>query len=303
MNLGFLSAILPEYTLSDLADFASGLGLDCLEVACWPRGGPERRYAGVTHIDADRLGPKEVESIHSLLAEKNISISALGYYPNPLDPVPSRREASIRHLKKVIAAANKLGIKNVNTFVGRDPSASLAESMKTFKKIWPDIVSCAEDQNIKIGIENCPMLFTQDEWPGGKNLASAPAIWADMFSVIDSGHFGLNYDPSHLVWQRMDYIAPIYDFAEKIFHFHIKDVRFYQNRYDKVGIFAPPLAYHAPKLPGLGDIDWGNVFSALYDIRYTGSAVIEVEDRSFENTLQDKLHSIDLSLRYIRNFL
>ena len=303
MKLGFLSAILPEYSLSDLADFASGLGMNCLEIACWPHGGSERRYAGVTHIDVDRLGQEEVESIHSRLAEKNISISALGYYPNPMDPDKSRRDASIRHLKKVIEAAGKLGVQNVNTFVGRDPAATLSESMKTFKTIWPDIVSYAREKNIKIGIENCPMLFTKDEWPGGKNLASAPAIWTELFSVIDSEYFGLNYDPSHLVWQRMDYIAPIYDFSKKIFHFHIKDVRFYQDRYDKVGILAPPLSYHAPKLPGLGDIDWGSVFSALYDIRYTGSAVIEVEDRSFEDTLQDKLHSIDLSWRYVRNFI
>ena len=298
MNFGFLSAILPEYTLSELADFASGLGMDCLEVACWPKGKSDRRYAGVTHIDADCLGPKEVQSIHSLLTKKKVEISALGYYPNPMDPEPSRQEASVRHLKKVIDAAEKLDLHNVNTFVGRDPAATFSESMNAFKKIWPDLVSYAGDRNVKIGIENCPMLFTQDEWPGGKNLASSPAIWAEMFSAIDSESFGLNYDPSHLVWQRMDYIRPIYDFSEKIFHFHIKDVRFYQDRYDKAGILAPPLAYHAPKLPGLGDIDWGSVFSALYDIRYTGSAVIEVEDRSFEDTLQDKLHSIDLSWQY-----
>ena len=303
MKFGFSSAILPEYTFKEVVDYASGLHMDCLEIACWPKGKSDRRYAGVTHIDTECLGAPEIDEIQKMLAQKKIEISALGYYPNPLDPDPSLRQAAIAHLKKCIDAAQKLALRNINTFIGRDPAASLSESMDAFKKIWPDVISYARDHNVRIGIENCPMLFTKDEWPGGKNLASAPAIWADMFSVIDSEYFGLNYDPSHLVWQRMDYVKPIYDFADKIFHLHIKDVRFYPERYNNVGILAPPLSYHAPKLPGLGDINWGKIFSALYDIRYDKCAVIEVEDRSFENTLQDKLHSIDLSWRYIQNFI
>ncbi len=303
MKLGFLSAILPEYSFEQLAKYASGIKMDCLEVACWPAGKASRRYAGVTHIDVLNLTQEKRAEIKDILHKYNLSISAIGYYPNPLDPDPALRSAAADHIRACIRAAAELGVGQINTFAGRDPARSVTENFKTFKKIWPDIVRFAEDSGIRIGIENCPMFFTMDEWPGGKNMASTPKIWEEMFSIIDSDYFGLNYDPSHLVWQQMDYIAPIYDFSEKIFHFHIKDVAFYPDKFDRVGPMAPPLEYHTPKLAGLGDIDWGKTMSALYDINYQGCAVIEVEDRAFENSLEDKLASIELSQRYIKNFI
>lgn len=303
MKLGFLSAILPEYSFEELAAYAAGIKMDCLEVACWPVGKAKRRYAGVTHIDVAALGDEQIQSIKDTLFKNNLSISAISYYPNPLDPDPAQRELASSHIKKCILAASKLGVKQMNTFAGRDPAAPLSENMTEFKRVWPDIVKFAENQDVRIGIENCPMFFTMDEWPGGKNLASTPAVWEDMFSIIDSRNFGLNYDPSHLVWQQMDYIRPIYDFADKIFHFHIKDVAFYHEKYEKVGPYAPPLAFHSPKLPGLGDINWGKTISALYDIQYDGCAVIEVEDRAFEGSLSEKLNSIELSSKYISHFI
>ncbi len=303
MKLGFVSAILPEYNFNQLIDFANKIGMDCVEACCWPVGKADRRYAGVTHIDVEKLNETQVESIHDALNQKNMTISALGYYPNPLDPDSSVREMTVRHMKKCIEGAHRLGLKNFNTFIGRDPKASASESFKDFQKIWPDLIKFAEDNDVKVGIENCPMYYTYDEWPGGKNLAATPAIWTDMFSLIDSKCFGLNYDPSHLVWQQIDYIAPIYDFAEKIFHFHIKDVKFYKDKYDKVGPYAAPLEFHSPKLPGLGDIDWNKTMSALYDIKYTGCVAIEVEDRAFEGSLEERLNSIVLSRRFIKNFM
>lgn len=303
MKIGFVSAILEEYSFEELIDYAGSIRMDCVEVACWPHGKAERRYAGVTHIDMDTLDASKAGYINEYLRKKNVGISAIAYYPNPLDPDAAARETALNHIKKCIDGARLLGLKNVNTFIGKNPAASIADNMAEFKKVWPDLVRYAEDKDVKIGIENCPMFFTMSEWPGGKNLASTPAIWEEMFSVIDSSHFGLNYDPSHLVWQRMDYIKPIYDFAEKIFHFHIKDVKFYQDKFDRVGPMATPLEYHVPKLAGLGEINWGKTFSALYDIRYDGAAVIEVEDRAFEDSMEDKLASIELSMRYIKNFV
>jgi sugar phosphate isomerase/epimerase len=303
MKLGFVSAILPEFTFEQLFGYAGRIKMDCVEVACWPVGRAERRYAGVTHIDAATLDKAKAEEIESCLNENNVIISAIGYYPNPLDPQKEQREIFLEHLRKCIRAAALLGVNQMNTFIGRNPAASLSENMEEFKKVWPDIVKFAEDSGVKIGIENCPMFFTMDEWPGGKNLATTPAIWEEMFSAIDSECFGLNYDPSHLVWQQMDYIRPIYDFKDKIFHFHIKDVVFYRDKYEKCGPYAPPLAFHAPKLPGLGDIDWGRTISALYDIRYDKCAVIEIEDRAFEDSLEQKLKSIELSQKYMQNFI
>ncbi len=303
MKLGFVSAILPEYNFEQLIDYAASIGMDCVEAAAWPVGGAERRYAGVTHVDVGTLDAAKASYINEYLEKSGVGISAIGYYPNPLDPDPAVSEAAFAHIKKCIKAANMLGLKNMNTFIGKDPALPISENMANFKKLWPDIIKYAEDMDIKIGIENCAMFFSMDEWPGGKNLASTPAIWTEMFSIIDSKHFGLNYDPSHLVWQQMDYIKPIYDFADKLFHFHIKDVAFYKDKYDRAGMMATPLEYHTPKLPGLGDIDWGKTMSALYDVRYPGPAVIEVEDRAFEDTLEDRLHSIELSRRYMKSYI
>ena len=303
MKLGFASAILPEYTFEELIEYAGRIKMNCVEVACWPAGRAERRYAGVTHIDAASLDKAGAEKILASLYRNHVSISAIGYYPNPLVPDQEQRALFAGHIRKCIQAASLLGVNQMNTFIGKNHTAPLSENMSEFKKVWPDIIRFAEDSGVKIGIENCPMFFTMDEWPGGKNLATTPAIWEEMFSLIDSECFGLNYDPSHLVWQRMDYIRPIYDFADKIFHFHIKDVAFYREKYEKCGPYAPPLAFHAPKLPGLGDIDWGRTISALYDIKYDQCAVIEIEDRAFEGSLEQKLKSIELSQRYMQNFI
>ena len=146
-------------------------------------------------------------------------------------------------------------------------------------------------------------MYFRDEWPAGDNLASNPAFWRKMFAAIESDNFGLNYDPSHMVLQRMDYLKPIYNFKDKLFHFHIKDVKFYQEKYDEVGLFAPPLEYHAPKLPGLGDIEWGKVIAALNDVQYKGDVIIEVEDRAYEDTLEDRLESILLCKQFMNQYV
>lgn len=302
MKLGFVSAILEEYSFEQVVDFASENGIACVEMACWPKGKAERRYAGVTHIDVGALDKSKAGEINAYLDKKNVFISAIAYYPNPLDANLEQRAVYIEHIKTCIKAANLLGLGNVNTFIGKDPLSPISDNMEQFKKVWPDIIKFAEDHNVKIGIENCPMYF-RDEWPGGKNLAASPKILREMFSLIDSDCFGLNYDPSHLVWQRMDYIKPIYEFKDKMFHFHIKDAKFYKDNYDDVGIFAAPLDYHAPKLPGLGDIDWGKTVSALTDIGYKGPMVIEVEDRAFEATFEDKLTAIRLSKQFMNQYI
>jgi sugar phosphate isomerase/epimerase len=303
MKLGFVSAILPELGLEDVVSFAAQEGFACVEIMCWPRGKAERRYAGVTHIDVGALGAGEVRSIKALLAAKKVEISGLGYYPNALDPDETAAGFYRDHLKKVIAAASTLGVGVVNTFIGRDPATSLEANFRKFAAVWPDLVSFAESKQVRIAIENCPMFFTKDEWPGGKNMAYSPSIWRRMFSEIPSKSFGLNLDPSHLLWQQIDYVKPVYEFRDRIFHVHIKDAKVGQDRLDEVGILAAPLEYHAPKLPGLGDVNWGRYISALTDIGYSGAACIEVEDRSFEDSLESRKASIVLSRRYMAQFV
>ncbi len=303
MSLGFVSAILPDLPLEEVLSFAADAGYDCIEAMCWPVGKAERRYAGVTHIDVTSFDDAQADSIRTLCRTYDVSLSALGYYPNPLAADEAEAGVYIEHLKKVIAAAPKLGVTVVNTFVGRDPAKSIDDNWPRFLAVWPHIVTFAEQHKVRIGIENCPMYFSKDEWPSGKNLAVSPAVWRRIFEAIPSANLGLNYDPSHLVWQQMDYIKPVREFGPRLFHVHAKDVRVDRERLDDVGVLATPLEYHLPKLPGLGDIDWGRFFSVLGDVGYNGPVVVEVEDRAYEADLDSRKSALWQTARFLRNYI
>jgi sugar phosphate isomerase/epimerase len=303
MKLGFVSAILPDLSLEDVVQFAAENGFATVELMCWPLGKAERRYAGVTHVDVTGFTRDAAARINEILASAGLTISGLGYYPNPLAPSKEEAQVYIDHIKQVILAAELLGVGVMNTFIGRDPAKSVEDNWPRFKEVWPPLIRFAEEHGVKIGIENCPMAFSQDEWPGGKNLAHTPAIWRRMFEEIPSANFGLNYDPSHMVWQHMDYLKPLREFREKLFHIHAKDVRIDRHRLDDVGIMATSLEYHAPKLPGLGDVNWGNFFSVLSDVGYDGPVCIEVEDRAYEASLESRQASLTQSGRYLKNFM
>ena len=303
MKLGFCSAILPDLSLEQVVEFASAEGFDCVELMCWPVGAAERRYAGVTHIDVTGFRKSDAARVGDLLASAGVEISGLGYYPNPLAPDAAEAKVYINHIKRVIRAAEQLGVGVVNTFVGRDWTRSVDANWPVFKRRWPPLVKFAEEHGVRIGIENCPMLFTDDEWPGGKNLAYCPAIWRRMFKEIPSRSFGLNYDPSHLVWQQMDYVKPLREFAGRIFHVHAKDLRVDRERLDEVGVLANPGDYHTPKLPGLGDVDWGRFFSVLTDIGYDGPVCVEVEDRAYERSRRRRQAALKQSAAFLRQFI
>lgn len=303
MKLGFVSAILDTYSFEEMISFTSEKGFKCVEVACWPKGDAERRYAGVCHIDVVNLTKEKANYINQYCKEKQVEISSLAFYPNPLDSNLEKRKATIQHLKKVIEASHLLGVNMVTTFVGRDQVKNVDENFDLFVEIWKPLITFAEELKVKIAIENCPMLFGKDQWPGGQNLATTPANWRRMFKLIESEYFGLNYDPSHFVWQQIDYIKPIYEFKHKIFHVHFKDIKVYEDRLNAVGIMAYPLEFMSPKLPGLGDVDWGKYVSALTDVGYDGYTCIEVEDKAFESSKEKIEHSIILSKRYMEQFV
>ena len=301
MKLGLVSAILPELSFEELCEFAGENGIECLEVACWPAGKAERRYAGVSHIDVDNLDEDRISNIRQCCEKNGVEISSLAFYPNPLDPV--KGPAAVEHLYKLIDASAKLNVNMVTTFIGRDSKKTVEENMELVKEIWPPIIRYAEQQGVKIAIENCPMLFTKDEWPGGQNLMTTPANWRKILEILDSPNFGINYDPSHFVWQMIDYIKPIYEFKDKIFHVHYKDIKLYPDKLQEVGTMGYPLQYMSPKLPGLGDVDWGKYVSALTDIGYDGYTCIEIEDKAFEGSLEATKRSIIQSVGYLRNFV
>ncbi|MFC4870462.1 sugar phosphate isomerase/epimerase family protein [Negadavirga shengliensis] len=299
LKLGFVSAILADKSFEQVLDFAAEEGFSCVEIMCWPMGKAERRYAGVTHIDVGDLDRKSIDSIQAYQKKKNVFVSGLGYYPNPMDPDDKKSEAALAHVKKVIDGAAQLGIPVVNTFIGRNPSLNIEDNLKMFAERFPPIIQHAAAKGINIGIENCPMFFTDDEWPGGKNLAISPAVWEKMFSIIPDANFGLNYDPSHLVWMQMDPVQPLYEFKDRLHHIHLKDVKVYPEKLNRVGILANPLEYHSPKIPGLGDVPWGRFFAALTDVGYRGPCCIEVEDKAYERSEED----IKMAILTARNFL
>lgn len=303
MKLGLVSAILDQSNYFEMIDIVAENGLECVEVACWPAGKAERRYAGVSHIDTENLTKELAEKYKCYAAEKKVSLSALAYYPNPLDEDLDKRQQVIDHIYSVIDAAKLMDINLITTFIGRMPTKTISENLKEVEKVWKPIVKYAEKLQVKIAIENCPMLFTEDEWPGGQNLMTTPVLFRKIFDLLDSDYLGLNFDPSHFVWQQMDYLAPLYEFKDKLFYIHYKDIKLYWSKLQESGIMATPLEYMSPKLPGLGDVDWGKYVSALTDIRYSGYTCIEVEDRAYESDYEDVKRSIKQSTHYLRNFV
>ena len=214
MKLGFVSAILDGWTFEEMIDTASEMGFSCVEVACWPQGKAERRYAGVSHIDTDNLSDEKAAYILNYCKARKVEISSLAYYPNTLDGNLEKRASVVAHLKNVIRASHKLGVNMVTTFIGRDQTKSVEQNLELVKEVWPPIIALAEELGVKIAIENCPMLFGEDQWPGGQNLMTTPPIWRRVFEILPSPNLGINYDPSHFVWQQIDYVKPLYEFKQ-----------------------------------------------------------------------------------------
>ncbi|MBQ5959119.1 MAG: sugar phosphate isomerase/epimerase [Firmicutes bacterium] len=305
MKLGFITSILDGWNYEEVIDIAHGMGFQCLEVACWPQGKAERRYAGVSHIDCERVLEDDAYARHILdyAAEKDIVINSLAYYPNPLDPDPEKSAAVLAHLKAVILASEKLGVGMVTTFVGRDQTKNVEENLELVKAYWPPVLAFAAEHGVKVGIENCPMLFGPDQWPGGQNIMTTPVIWRKIYEMIPDANFGLNYDPSHFVWQMMDYMKPLTEFKDKLFQVHFKDIKLYPEKLAEAGVMAYPLDYMAPKIPGRGDIDWGRFIAGLKAIGYEGNVCIEVEDRDYEESRERILASLTDSKKYVEQFL
>ena len=282
MKLGFFTAALPGNTLEQAARWGAESGFQAIEIACWPHEKANRRYAGVTHIDVESLDQPKAKDIRQMLDGYGLVISALGYYPNPLHPRADHRNKVIAHLKMVIEAAALLEVPVVGTFIGKDKNKTVPANLEQYARIWPPIVKFARNHGVKIGIENCPMLFSYDEWPGGNNLASTPAIWRKMWEIIPDDHFGLNLDPSHLILQMIDYKWVVREFASRIFHVHAKDLHIDREGLYNHGVLSQGMGWQVPRLPGLGDMDWPKFFAALTAAHYNYVVSIEHEDRNFE---------------------
>ena len=303
MKLGLFTSAFPTLSLEEIANWSNQNGFEMLEIACWPVEKANRRYAGVTHIDVTDLTPAKAKDIQGLMERYHLGISSLGYYPNPLHPDLQHRARVIDHLKKVILGAEMLEIPIVGTFIGKDKDKTVPANLEEYAKVWPAIVKFARDHNVKIAIENCPMIFSYDEWPGGNNLASTPAIWRKMWEIIPDENFGLNLDPSHLVLQMIDYERVIREFGDRIFHVHAKDLKIDREGLYQNGVLSQGMGWQIPRLPGLGDMEWNRFFSALYASGYDYVVSIEHEDHNFEKSLDLVKRGFQLSRDVLRPYV
>ena len=284
MKLGILTAPFGNSSLMEVVGWTASAEFEAMEIACWPASRDEtRRYAGTSHIDVDGITANKATEIAGAIQAKGLTISALGYYPNPLHADADHRERVIGHLKKVITAAGLMKVPVVNTFVGGDRMLTVDQNWERARQIFPDILAHARHVGVKLAFENCPMIFSNDEWPGGHNIAYSPKIWRRIFETWGDD-VGMNYDPSHLIWQMIDQQRFIKEFGSRMVHVHAKDLMIDRDGLYENGIISLGIGWQVPRMPGLGDVNWAETFAGLYRAGYDGPVIVEHEDRTFEGT-------------------
>jgi sugar phosphate isomerase/epimerase len=286
VKLGFLTACLPGTPLDEIVGWAAAEGFEGLEVAVWPDV-PGRDWEA-SHIDVTTLDAAGAFDVRSHLDDHGLEISALAYYENNLDRDSRRRESVHEHLRRVVDAAQLLGVGLVGTFVGRDVSLTVADNMRLAEKTLPPLVEYAADRGVRLVVENCPMEgWHPDGYPA--NLAYSPELWDWMF---DLGLF-LNFDPSHLGWLGIDPIAALAGYVDHVLHVQAKDVEIDAQARDRYGVFGKAVDRSASpwdsgwwryRIPGLGQIDWPRLVDCLKDGGFDGYVSVEHEDPVWSGT-------------------
>ena len=308
MDLGCFTACLTRQPFDKIAGWAANHGFTALEVACWPCD--NTRDFSATTIDVEVLTPDEAAGIKETLAKRGLRISSLGYYDNNLHCEPELRKSYHAHLRKVIDAAKILDVELVGTFIGRDTRLSLEDNFEAIEGIFAPIVRYAEEHGRKIMIENCPMVGWQEPGLPG-NLAYSPELWDRLFDLIPSDSFGLNIDPSHLIWLGIDYIKVLREYRKKIFHAHAKDAQLLADGMYRYGIFGSQFAqshngdnFWQPRLPGQGDVRWKDFISTLYEVGLGDCTLsIEHEDPVWSGSEEKVKTGLILAAKHVSQFM
>jgi sugar phosphate isomerase/epimerase len=303
MKLGFLTACLPGTGLDPLVAWASAQGFQTLELAAWPVQSARDYQAG--QIDAASFDAGDASHVRELFAKHGMSISAMAYYENNLEPDPGKRAFIHAHLKKVIRAASMLNVELVGTFVGARPDRTPLENMKEIGVVFRDLAAFARDHGVRLMIENCPM----ENWqrfglPG--NYAYSPELWEALFNEVPDGDLGLNFDPSHLVWLGIDPLKAAREFASKILHVHAKDTQILVDGRYRYGLFSRQLSpvpgksgWWRYRMPGQGAVDWEGLIAVLREGGYDSVLSIEHEDPDWEESEEKVKAGLVLGLKYL----
>lgn len=301
MQLGMLTACLPQWTLHQIAEWAENSGYEALEVACWPSTGGREFEA--SHLPVADFGPQRADDTLALFEQHSLNLSALAYYENNLHPDPGRREEIHAHLRRTIDAAQALGVGYVGTFIGRDWTKPVAENLAEAETVFRELVDYAGQRDVALIIENCVMEgWHPDGYPG--NLAYSPELWEWMFSL---GLY-LNWDPSHLTWIGIDPVETIAPYADRIVHAQAKDVELDPAARQRYGFFGKVRKDEDPwdmgwwryRVPGLGQVDWPRVVDRLYEHGFTGTLSVEHEDPVWSGDAERVTRGLTIAHRTLR---
>ncbi len=280
MNIGFLSNCLRQRDLRDIIEWAGANGFASLELAAWPRD----PNAVDPSLDVTNFSRAQADELNALAKQHHVSFSCLTYCDTTLTPDLEKRRAIVNHLYKIIDAAQLLGVNNVSTFVGRDETKTQKQNFDEMVRVFTPLLDYAGERGVRIAIENCPMPGWQFEGLPG-NLAYAPVIWDEMFARLPHANFGLNLDPSHLVWLGVDYFESVPKYASRIFHTHAKDTEIYADKRALYSVMNSGWdTWWRYRLPGKGEIDWARWAQVLRANGYDGVLSIEHEDPEYEHT-------------------
>ncbi|MDR0287015.1 MAG: sugar phosphate isomerase/epimerase [Clostridiales bacterium] len=306
MYQGFITGCLGDIPLKEKAKWSKDNGFKALEVSCWPREN-ERDYSG-SDIDVENLDKGKADEIKGFFKEYGLTLSSIAYYDNNLHADHNIRESINKHSYKCIDAAQMLGVESVGVFAGRNHTVSLQVNFNEFKEIFTRMTSYAADKGVKIVIENCPMVGWQiPGYPG--TISFTPELWEEMFDRVPAENFGLNYDPSHLYFQMIDYIKPIKTFKDKIFHVHAKDAEIFEDNLKYYGIFDKQLdrregpGFWRYRLPGLGKVDFKAMIAELESIGYKGAVSIEHEDLLYSGSEAKVKEGLLVSQKFLSQFI
>ena len=223
-------------------------------------------------LDAAAVTDDKIEQVKGILAKNQMHVSAFQVTQNHISSDPAQRARENDYFVKAIELAGKLGVPYIGTCSGKDPQKPFQAQVDEIVRVYNEKYFPACEKN--------RVRILWEPWPGGPNLAVSPVGFEALFKGFgDSPYVGLQYDPSHLVWQMMDPIQAARDFVDKIYDVHLKDTEIRWDVLRRAGINPVNRAsWWSYRLPGLGSIPWSEFFTVLQRAGYTGAMSIEHED-------------------------